>query len=389
MVTNAASETPQPTATAKPSARLGRLLGFLERDPNNLALLGEGASIAFDERAFDLAAELLDRRATLEPLPPPLVNLKGVVEIARRNYAEAAMAFETLRAEGHDDAAVRFNLAWAKAMTGAYQEAADLLDDEAIAASPRAPALKIQMLHHLERYDDALAAGEELAKLYPDNHALMGALATLAIDAEKPDLARAYAERAGDNAEGRAALGFLTLGEHDTGKALEIFEQAAAAQPNNPRAWVGKGLALMASGAAAAASEALDRGAELFGDHLGSWIASGWAHFVQKNYPQARASFDRAMALDPNFSETHGGLAVLDIVDGNLDSARRRTETALRLDRNSFGGMLAKSLLLERSGHPRAGQRIVEAALSMPVGLNGETIAQAIAAFGYGGPRRK
>jgi tetratricopeptide (TPR) repeat protein len=274
-------------------------------------------------------------------------------------------------------------------MIGAYQEAADLLDDEAITASPRAPALKIQILHHLDRYDDALAAGEDLVKLYPDNRALMGALATLAIDAEKPELARAYAERAGDNPEGRAALGFLTLGEHDTGTALEIFEQVLAAQPDNPRAWVGKGLALLASGGTAAASEALDRGAELFGSHLGSWIASGWTHFVQKDYAKARASFDRAIALDPNFSEIHGGLAVLDIIEGNITSARRRTETALRLDKNSFGGALAKSLLLEGSGHPRAGQKVFDATLSMPAGLNGETIAQAIAAFSYGGPRRK
>jgi tetratricopeptide (TPR) repeat protein len=389
MDANRAKEMTHPVAPANPSDRLKRMLGFLERDPNNLALIGDAASTAFDERAFDIASELLARHARLRSLPPALMNLKGLLDIAQSNYSEAATTFETLRAQGHDDAAVKFNLAWAKAMAGAYEEAAELLDGEVLTASPRAPALMIRMLHHLERYDDALAKGEELAKVYPGNQALMGALATLAMDAEKPELARAYAERAGDNPEGRAALGFLTLGEHDTDKALEMFSQVSEVQPGNPRAWVGKGLALLVSGDTAAATEALDRGAELFKDHLGSWIASGWVHFVQKDYKGARASFERAMAIDPNFSETHGGLAVLDIVAGNVDSARKRTETALRLDKMSFGGALAKSMLLERSGHGKAAQKVFEAGLNTPVGIKGETIAQAIAAFGYKGPKRK
>jgi len=373
-----------PDASLQPSPRLERLLRFLDKDPTNLALLAEAASAAFDDRAFDLAAELIERHAAIAPPPATLMNLKGLVALAQQRFDDAAAIFSGLRQQGRDDPVLRFNLAWSNAMTAAYKDALDLLDDDTVAASPRAPALKIQMMHHLELYDDALACGRSLAERYPDNQALMGALATLALDAEDTDLALLYAQRAGDNAEGRAALGILTLGEHDTGRALELFEQAISAQPRNPRAWIGKGLGLLVSGEATAGAEAIDRGAELFQDHLGSWIASGWAHFVAGDYAGARAGFERALAIDPNFAESHGGLAVLDIVEGNLDSARRCSEVALRLDRNCFGGALAKSLLLEQSGNTQTAKKIRDTALSTPIGPKGQTIAQALAGFGSG-----
>ncbi|HEV2562627.1 MAG TPA: tetratricopeptide repeat protein [Rhizomicrobium sp.] len=357
---------------------------FLDKDPVNLSLLSDAASAAFDEHAFDQAAALIERHAAISPLPPALANLNGVIALSQQRFGDAAAIFADLRQRGADNPALRFNLAWSKAMLCEYKDALDLLDDATVAASPRAPALKIEMMHHLNLYDEALACGQDLAARYPDNQALMGALATLALDAEKPDLAKQYAERAGDNAEGRAALGILTLGEHDTARSLEMFDEALAAQPGNPRAWVGKGLALLISGDTAAGAEAIDKGAELFNDHLGSWVASGWAHFVTGDYAKARASFERALATDPNFSESHGGIAVLDIMQGDIEAARRSAEIALRLDRKSFGGALAKSMLLDKQGNTQMAQKIREIALSTPVGPNGETIAQALVGFSSG-----
>lgn len=366
------------------SPRLERLCRFLEQDPNNLWLLGDAAAAAFDERAFDLAAELIGRYAAIASLPPPVENLAGLVALAREGFADAARIFSKLREEGHDDPGLRFNLAWAQAVIGAHEAALELLDDATLKASPRAPALKIQMMHHLGRFEDALACGQGLAELYPDNHALMGALATLAIDAEETDLALHYARLAGEHPEGLAALGTLTLGDQDCAAAIALFDRALAAQPGNARAWVGKGLGLLSAGDAAEAAATIDRGAELFGDHLGSWIAAGWAHFVNGAPDKARERFERALALDPNFAESHGGLAVLAVLDGQTEEARRHSEIALRLDRQSLGGALAKSLLLDRSGDRQSAERIRQIALSAPVGPNGQTIAQALAGFSSG-----
>jgi Tfp pilus assembly protein PilF len=365
----------------KADSRLERLLGFLDTDPLNPSLLADAAQAAFAARDFGRAADLIARHDLVAQPSPALLNLKGLVAIAQHRFAYAIAIFEGLRQDA-DDPALRFNLAWSNAMTGGWQATLDLLDDGALDASPRAPALKIQALHHLDRHDDALKSGETLATRYPDNRELMGALATLALDAENPQLARHYARLAGDNAEGRTALGMLSLGEHDAAGSLALFDQAMQKQPNNPRAWLGKGLAQLAGGDARAGADAIDRGAELFQDHIGSWVASGWAHFINHDYAKARASFDRALAIDANFAESHGGLAVVDVAEGRFDEARRHCDIALRLDKSCFGGALAKSLLLAQAGHAQAAQKVRDIALNTPIGPDGKTIAQALAGFG-------
>jgi tetratricopeptide (TPR) repeat protein len=366
------------------TSRLERLLGFLKNDPGNLNLLADAASAAVDARNFDAADDLLKRHAAIAPLPPALVNLEGVVALAQQRYADAGEIFASLRAGGADDPVLRFNLAWTRAMTGAYQEAFALLDDAALDISPRAPSLKIHAMHHLDMLDEALAEGERLTQRYPQDQALAGALATLAMDAEKVDLALAYAKRAPDDPEGQAALGMLTLGSFDAAQSLKLFDAALTRAPNNPRAWVGRGLGLVASGDAKTGAEALDKGAALFGDHLGSWIAAGWAHFTNGDYAKARTSFERAMAIDDTFAEAHGGLAVINIMDGRIADAERQADIALRLDKKCLGGTLAKTLLLQRSGQAEMAQRVRDLAMKMPIGPGGMTIAQAMVGFGSG-----
>jgi tetratricopeptide (TPR) repeat protein len=305
-----------------------------------------------------------------------------MMHLARQQYDDAAAVFADLRGQGVDDAAIRYNQAYAEALRGAFQESLILLDDTALAASSEGPTLKIRVMYSLGLFDDALATGEHLAARYPDDAGLMGALATLALDAQRLDLARHYAQRAEKNPESRTALGLLALGEYDTEKSLGLFDGVIDEQPDNARAWLGKGLALLGAEQNAAAAPTLEHCAKLFGTHLGSWIAAGWAYFTIGDLRKARENFEAAEAVDPNFSETHGGLAVIDITEGRLDSAEKRCEVALRLDRKSFGGILAKSLLLDKSGNIKDAQRIREIALSTSIGPNGETIANAMLALG-------
>ena len=373
------------TVSANPATsddRLNRLLAFLDRDPGNLNLLADAAAAAFDARALQTASDLLARYAALTPLPPELINLRGLIALGEQRYRDASLNFETLLDGGAADPGVRFNLAWSKAMLQDHAGAAELLDDSVIAVSPRAASLKIEMLHHLGLFEDALACGQSLAELYPDNKDLMGALSVLALDAEEVDLARHYATQAGDSPEGLSTLGTLMLNDHQVDEALTAFQQAIDIQGGNARAWVGKGLSLLSKGDEAAAAESIDRGAELFGDHIGSWIASGWTWFIRGQYATSRVRFEKALAFDDNFAESHGGLAVLDIIEGKIESARRRTDIALRLDRKCFSGALARSLLLSNAGEDQAAQRIREIALNQPIGRDGQTIAQAMAGLG-------
>jgi tetratricopeptide (TPR) repeat protein len=377
------------TAAPSPaSGRLERLLGFLGADPSNEQLLADAAGAALDARQPAAAAEILDRHARPDELPPHLLNLRALAALQQGEAAEAVELFEALRATGGDAPPVRFNLASAHVLLGDHSAALDLLDPEVVAAVRPAALLRIHTLHRLDRPELALEEGEGLAAARPDDTALMGALASAAIDDERPELARRYALAGGSDPEAVAALGLLELNDHRPQESIPLFDSVLARDPNNARASIGKGMALLATGDTHGSLEHIDRGAEAFVDHPGSWIASGWAYYLAGDLAASRARFERALACDDNFAESHGALAVLDIAAGDHEEARRRLKVALRLDRNCFSAALASSMLLRAEGKDADADKVIGRAMHTPLGEDGYTVAQALAAGGaYAGKR--
>ncbi|MFI4973112.1 MAG: tetratricopeptide repeat protein [Caulobacterales bacterium] len=371
------------TATGAPAtSRLRQLVGFLHHDPANLQLIGEAAAAALDEGELSQADDLLAGYARLAPLPPALSNLAGLVALSDGRFEAAAVIFQQLLPDNPSDPALRFNLAWCRAMLKDYAGASAILDEQAASASPQAALLKVQMLHHLGELEAALDWGARLVQRFSGDPALLGALAAVAIDAEDVGLAERYALGAGENHDALATLGMLRLNEDSVDDALKLFNRALGLDPHDPRALLGEGLGLLAKGELRAAPPLIDQAAERFEHHLGSWVAAGWAYFVNGDYISSRARFDKALALDDTFAETHGGLAVLDAVEGDLAGAKRRTEVALRLDRKCFSAALAKSLILISEGDPTSAARVRNIALNAPIGPGGRTIAQALLSLG-------
>lgn len=371
--------------SAESASRLSLLMGFLESDPENLNLIGDAANAALDESVLDKVGELVSRYRSLAEVPPSLINVEGITLMRQGHLDEAAAIFSSLHASGHDNPSLRFNLAWVGALQQHHEDVLAWLDDEVVATIPRAAALKVQTLHHLNRIEDAIAAGQELAELYPNDNYLLGALSVAAMDADDFELARHFAMRADGGADALTTQGLISLSNDAPEAAAMLFERALTEHPDAPRAWLGRGLSLLAQGDADSAALCLDKGAEIFGDHLGSWIASGWTHFIRKDLDAARKSFETALSHDDNFAETHGALAVLDLAEGKAESARKRTDIALRLDKECFGGVLARTLLLELDGKPELAANIRERAMNMPISIDGKTLAQAMIGLGMNG----
>jgi Tfp pilus assembly protein PilF len=362
--------------------RVDRLLDFLKSDPDNLNLLRDAAEAALADGRFALAQDLVDRHAAVAPPPPPLVNLAGLAAMGEGRFAAAAVLFARCLEATPDEPTPRYNLAWARAAQRDWAGASELLDESVAAAIPAAATLKVQMLHHLGEVEDALAWGAGFVDRYPNDLALLGALSAVAMDAEELELAAGYAERAGESPEGLATLGMLRLDQAGLEAAEQSFDRALSANGDCARALLGKGLVGLARSDSAAAASYLDRAASFYGDHLGSWVAAGWAYFTAGDLVRARQRFETAVAVDGTFAEAQGGLAVIDVIEGRLDEGRRRAQTALRLDRMCFSGVLARSLLLEAEGETAAAERLRNAALNVPVGPSGQTIAQMAALLG-------
>lgn len=356
-----------------------RLTSFLEQDPQNANLAADAVEAAIAEDRLDEAQALLARG----PVDAPrAAYLNGLVAMRRQDWAGAAALYQGMFDTGETAPAIRFNLAWSLAMEKRAAEALAVLDEATAQALPQAAELEIRLRHELGEFDSAEARAHALLALHPDHRGLNAAVATLAIDVEDTALAARCASKAGDHPEALTTLGTLALESEDSATARALFAQALERDPQSPRALIGHGLSRLIDADHGGAAAELDRGAELFGTHLGSWIAAGWAHFTAGDTATARSRFEHALGLDDSFAESHGSLAALDVLEGDLDSARRRIAIARRLDRTSFSAALADMLLAAGSGDAERSRRIFEAALATPLDASGRTLAQSFARLG-------
>jgi Flp pilus assembly protein TadD len=359
--------------------RFAMLEGFLLQDPDNAELLHDAAEAALAANKVADALELLDRLSGLRQLTPAEENMRAIAAMRAVRPEVAAAAFAELREASPDDPALSFNHAWALSLAGRHEEAAEALSEQAIKELPQAAMLDVQLAHQAGRFEEAGDLARRHIAAHPGYPPLFAAVSVLAMDIEDEALARQCAEAGGDHPDALTTLGLLTLSDSRLEDARALFAQAEATRPNSPRALIGLGLASLASGDAASAGKFLDRGAEIFGDHLGSWIASGWSYLLAGNVPLARTRFEHALQLDGNFAECHGSLAVIAVLEGKPDAAERKCEIALRLDRQCFSASFAKVLLTAGAGDQARAEKILRIALQQPLGENGQTLAQAIA----------
>jgi tetratricopeptide (TPR) repeat protein len=355
---------------------LTRLLGYLESDPRNPELLSDAVDAALSNGDLDQAEALNARLAELRPEDDGAAYHVGLIAMRRGNFATAARAMAALR-QHMDTPAVRFNLAWSKAMLGEKAEALELLDAETVDAIAAAAMLRVQIIHENGEFDEAYALAKQMLTVHPDDQGLLAAVATLATDMEDMALAKQCAEAAGDHPEGLAVSALIEMEAGRFGDARQLYDRALAVRDHNPRAWIGRGLTALLDRDPAEAARDIDRGAQQFGDHIGSWIAAGWAHCLAGDRDAARQRFEHALAIDPNFAESHGSLAAIDVLTGDTASAKRRVVTALKLDRDCFSAALAQMLL--SNGDPEAAKAIVDRAMTAPLNDQGMTIASYMA----------
>lgn len=362
--------------------RLQRLLGYLNADPNNAALMRDAANAALRANQAETAQSLLERLAALGPLTREDEALQGLTFMQTGAFALAVEVFSKLLQAQPNEPALRFNLAWSLAMENEFDAALRLLDDATTETLPQAAALRVELMHDQGLFEEAGLVSGTLIKRHPNHPGLLAAASVLAMDNEDIEAAGDYARRAGDHPDALTTLGMLALNEDRGAEAALLFAKALEKKNNSPRAWIGSGLSHMLAGDHDAAAEDMTRGAEMFGSHIGSWIGAGWARLVANDLQKARALFDRAMALDHSFAETHGSLAVIDVLEGDLANARRGAETARRLDPASFSAALATALIASSDQRPELARKIIEKALNTPIDQSGRTIAQSLARLG-------
>ncbi|MEM9584746.1 MAG: tetratricopeptide repeat protein [Pseudomonadota bacterium] len=365
-----------------PTDRVTQLQGFLQADPENVALRMDLAETALQANCPEIALEALQQWPIDQESGNAAMTLKGLCLLKLKSYAEAVDCFEQALTVEPENTALRFNLAWSQAMLGQKATALNLLDEATTSALPQAAMLHIQLLHEAGDLEGGWQRSEGYLEQHPNDPGLNAAISVLALDLEKTDVAMSCAERSNGHPDALATLGTLALDADNIAEAEKLFTHAVQVNQTRPRAWIGLGLSDLINGQYTDATKRIDYGASLFETHIGSWIAAGWAYLLSGDHATARARFEKALSLDRNFSESHGSLAVIEAMEGNTRAAKDLSKRAFKLDKSCFSAAFASSLILSSQGQEKKAQRIFDQAINSSIGDNGKTVAQSLSRLG-------
>ncbi len=335
-------------------SRSSRLQQYLDQDPANLSLRRELIDACVSEGRLDDARQYADQGLAQASTDPQLRYLRAIVDHHQGHLPEARTALQSLLDEGLKEPVVCYQLARIQFQQADWAAATATLQTllaQPIPADIAEPAalLHVRSLHRLAQLDAAIERAEQFLQLQPDSVPIRSALATLYIDAQRlPDASRLYAqaEQQGQlDAELLAVGGILALDAADVTVALARFEQSIAASPNMGRAHLGLGLAHAADGRIDQAIAALTAATQAMPTHLGSWHALAWMQLVSQQVDAAEATFNQALAIDRNFGDTYGGLAIVAAVQGDRAKAEELIRIGRKLDPRSLNVGTAMALL--------------------------------------------
>jgi len=349
--------------------RVTRLRGYLSADPSNSDLACELAD------ALLALGEYAECETTLNALPDAARATAGVqfrlarCAMACGRYDHAESLLRELGDAGHDSASVLHDLAFAQLCLCHTDRAAATLA-LAMARFPDVATLHVlasRVAMMQERYEEAAAHARDALAMDANDAQAAGVLALALLDGAHADAANAARQALQLDADQHEALlvaGTLSLWTQQLDDAEALFDRALVRHPNSGRALSGRGMTTMLRNDLPRAQQFLEHAVHTMPDHIGTWHALAWAQLLQGQRDAAEASYQSAYAIDRNFGDTHGGLALIAVMRGDYAAAEQGIQRALRLDPNAFTARYARSLLLEARGDSAGADTLMEQLLA-------------------------
>jgi predicted Zn-dependent protease len=332
------------------AAQVDQLESFLAQDPANLNLLAESVNAAVRAGQSERARAILERGRAATSIDAPLRHLEATILLAEHRFTEARELLTSLIRDGADAPGVVFNLGYAALRAGDPAAGAAILAG-LLARPDAAPETLTWLLRchlHAGHPEHALAAWN--AAPLPQRTPEAAGVASLAcFDADLPEQARQLADGAlvagATSLEPVVVRAAVALSDGEFANADQLLARGRQIAPQDPRLRFTCGLAQLLRGRTAEAHEEFRFAVDGQPRHAGGWIAFAWSSIFIGNLAEARSSLAHAMALDRNFAETHGALAVVDALEGHREAAQAGIERASRLDRNSMAWHYAEAVL--------------------------------------------
>lgn len=359
--------------------RLSRLLRFLEADPQNAELLLNALLLAAELGELTQGQALL-AHAAQHGIDDARIHAHAIPLLLRAgDYAAAADHGERALAGGIQHPVVIFNAAFAAFYCGHYDRADTLLAPLSAQADcdPAALILRARALHHLEHPEEALQLVEQALPQATNRAEALGLQALLRYEDDQNEAALQAAHDAlalnPDQLDALLACGGANFELDAVEAARRAYQHAVDVHPTCGRAWSGLGQIAFHDMAFDTAEQQLREAVRHMPDHIGTWHMLAWIYILRGDAEQAREVLQRSYALDRNFGETHGGLAVVDAMEGHEAAARTGIRRALKLAPDGLAARYAEMLLLERAGDKAAATQLVNEVLDRPAPAGKDT----------------
>jgi tetratricopeptide (TPR) repeat protein len=363
--------------------QLERCEANLAVDPGNPHLLAMAFDLSMEGGETEGAARHLHTALQAHAADGRFQARRGHLFLAQRQWGEAATVFETVL-QREDDVNLAYNLAYALQQQGRYADAAAALEPYRAQAefSPAMALLLIRALHHLGRRDEAIALVEAFLEQGRAEPALLAAGSLVCMDGGRLELAEKLSELALAATPGQAPVealvtaGSLALARNDGAAAMACFEQVLAQHPEEGRSWSGIGSASLMLHDFVTAQAQLERAVVCMPEHIGSWHLLGWSRIFNDNLGGAQMAFQAALHLDRNFGESHGGMSVVQALQGRREEAEAAIERAQKLDPQSLSAAYARMVLSGQTKDPVRFQALAKRLLSSRQGLFGQNLGE-------------
>ena len=366
------------------SARSKKMEQFLEQDPENVNLFCECFELFLQLGDFDKAAKLVEKTLQILPEESSVVFCQSKLYLAQGAFDKALESTLNLIEKGVMNPGVLYNQVWSQLNLAMYESVVENIESHLEFTQQYPPLLlvKVRALHHLQQFQLAIEAVESYIELDLTNDEAFGLNAILHLDIAEYESAKLQANKAlainPYNHDALTTLSSLALNHQEPDEVLKLLSIKPELTSKSGRMMLNLGQAFMLKMEFDKAESALKDAASLMSSHIGTWHALAWVEIVLGKIDDAKRCFERAMELDRNFSESHGGLAVIAIFQNELTLAEKLTKTSLKLDPLCTSGRYAESLLLEKHGNAELAKSKVTELITQAKGVDGEPITQLI-----------
>jgi len=279
-------------------------------------------------QAGDMEGAVREYRAYLNQVPDSVMahsNLGAALSRLGR-FEEAIAEYKQAMERDPGNLQVRLNLALSYYKTAQVSTAAE----ELAAVVAKQPSNR-QAVFLLADCDLQLGENKKVIELLaplekdsPDDKALIYLLGTAYIRDKQPQRGQLLVDRIlrdGDSAEARLLLGTTRMNAQEFSEALVDLKKAVELNPKLPDVYSYYGLALLATGDMAAASDAFHKELESNPNDFVANLQLGVVLKQDQRFDEARTSFERALRVRPGDPGVRYQLATLDLTAGNLDRA--------------------------------------------------------------------